>query len=139
MGWNEIDQSALTEPLGRTPCGCVGWNDCPPGVGNDSAESRTPCGCVGWNTLSITGRPQPGCRTPCGCVGWNWYRPEFDLSLIQSHPVRVRGLELAGMAAQERQAMSHPVRVRGLELPLRVVLAGDVASHPVRVRGLERW
>ena len=54
-----------------------------------------------------------------------------------SHPVRVRGLKLAGQKSQYESLASHPVRVRGLKHGQAIPERSVCRSHPVRVRGLK--
>ncbi len=47
-----------------------------------------------------------------------------------SHPMRVRGLKLSGIAAAGLEATSHPMRVRGLKLTVEGFgLTSNVAPH----------
>ena len=59
------------------------------------------------------------------------------ISLVLSHPVRVRGLKLLNIVLAHIVQESHPVRVRGLKLDEFWERYPKKRSHPVRVRGLK--
>jgi len=103
-----------------------------------SSSSRTPCGCVGWNPDEAQSRQ--ACRQVApragAWVGTTLTPPQ--LTLLSSHPVRVRGLERQSLNPALFLCLSHPVRVRGLEHVSRSLFGNTQMSHPVRVRGLEQ-
>ena len=79
-------------PPGRTPCGCVGWND-QKGASSNAALMSHPVRVRGLEQLPL----------------------DHDQSGRRSHPVRVRGLERRPHLNRHAPTESHPVRVRGLE------------------------